>query len=236
MHDRGEIPRGYSDWRPHPPPRRQGMSTGAKIAIGCGVVVLLIIIAGAALFFYVQRVIERESGGEEAHLAATETYERLAAEHPFTPPTGNTVSVEQVETFFAVTEEVWSEAGVWAAEVNQALSTARDQDDLGALVDAFRAMPKLMRMRLLLAESLDRHDMSSEEFAWIGDTLLEAYRALDGGPVGAIVPETNLELARAYRERLAGFVGGEGLVGKDWILLMAGAAVERPDIRDFLDE
>lgn len=237
MQDSGEIPRGYSDWRPQPP-RREGMSVLAKIAIGCGALVLIILIAGAVLFMYVQRVIERESGGEQAHREATETFERLQAEHPFTAPPDDLLSAGQIETFFAVTDEVWSEAGVWADEVNRALDTAAGDGGgtLSALIAAFRAMPKLMRMRLLLAESLDRHRMSSQEYAWIGGTLLEAYRASEGESVSRIVPEANLELARTYSEQLAAFADPDRLIGKDWVLLMAGATVERPDFRELLEE
>ncbi len=219
------------------PPRREGLSTGAKIGIGCGVLVLLVLIAVGTLVVYAQRTFERESGGSKAQLEATETLERLVAEYPFTPPDDGIVQTDQAWKFITVTDEVWREAEPWMEELNDFFrESAREEDrSLVRLVGTgLRSAGKLMRVRVVLAESLERHQVSSEEYAWVGAALVEAYRAT-ADSMGSDVPEANLELARTYETELATIAGSDQMLGKEWILIMAGGAVERQDFWELLD-
>jgi hypothetical protein len=218
------------------PPPREGLSTGAKIAIGCGALLLVFVLAAGLIVAYFQKMIQEETGGARAHEQAQATLEQLAADYPFERPADGVEQAAQAETFFAVTEEVWSEAEPWIDDVNRALQNV-DRRDSGAIrntLDGARAMARLMRIRLLLADALAAHDVSGDEYAWTGARLLEAREELLYEATGQIIPEANVELARADRAELGEFSEPASFVGKEWILAMAGTVAEMPDFWEIL--
>jgi hypothetical protein len=219
------------DPRYAPPPRR-GLSTGAKIGIGCGIILFLALIAAGLLVYYVQHTFEQLSGGTDAHIEATATFERLANRYPFTPPADDVVGADQASTFVTVSEEIWRELGPSVEKFETAmreLSQDEGRPDVRAVSEGFRGLARVTQVRLMLADLLERQQMSAEEYAWVGRALAQAHRALDD-PSAGTVPEANLELARTYRAELAGFRVDDDYVGKGWLLLMAENTELSPEL------
>lgn len=225
--------RDVNDMDPrYAPPPRKGMSTGAKVGIGCGVLLVLALIAAGLLVYYVQRTFEQLSGGEDAHVEATETFARLADEYPFTPPADGVALPDQAWKFVTVSEQIWRQAGPWADELSRAIEELSGEDNspgLRAVNAGFRSLARIMQVRLLLADVLQRQQMSAEEYVWVGETLVQAYRALADSTADA-VPEANLELARTYQAELAGFHPADGAIGKEFMLLLAENTELSPEL------
>lgn len=208
-------------------PPREGIPTAAKILIGCGVALLVVVIAVAIFLFFAGRFVSEQIGGFAAQGAATEKFEQLAERYPFTPPADGVVGESQAWTFFSVTDEVWSEVAVYAEELNQLIEQTEAKEEggeepgFGELMSGLRSVGKLMRARLVLAESLEQHRLSNAEFVWTGRQLIVAYEALtDPEAEVAEVPSANVELARANRLQLDELQEEEGRIGKGDLIFM----------------
>ncbi len=233
-HGPGQGP-GYQRYQgqQYPPPR-EGMSTGAKIAIGCGVAVLVLLVAAAIFVFFAGRFISEQIGGFGAQGEATETFERLAEAYPFTPPEDGVVTEQQAWTFFNVSDEVWSAVAEQAEELNRLIEEAEASEEepgFRDLITGMEAMGKLFRARLVLAEALERHQISSQEYTWTGHTLMQAYRALTEAETESDVevPDENIELARRHQVLLADFAGDHDRIGKEIIFLIGMLGMEEDD-------
>jgi hypothetical protein len=204
------------------PPPRQGLSTGAKVAIGCGVAVLVVIIGLGIIGFLFYRTFEKTAGSMRAHQEASATFTQLAEEYPFEPPADGVVSAGQVQVFFEVTEDVWREIEPYVDEIN-ALAVemearaerGEEEASFGEVMSGMKSMGRLLRMRLVLAESLERHRISNDEYVWTGSALMDAYKALSDPD--AFAPEANLEQAQLYMGLLAELEGEDERMGK-WIV------------------
>lgn len=202
---------GAGPTTPPPPPSRKGLSTGAKVALGCGAVTLVglvvMVILAVVGGMFVKREAENLAGGIEAHAEASETLDRLRDEHPFRVPDDGVVSRGQAETFFAVTDDAWERMEGWAEELgdlSRRLERRGGEARIGDVAAGIRGMVGFGRTRLVLAETLADHDISNGEYVWTGLSLVKAYEKLMD-PEAAPVPEGNLELARRHRDRLAEF-------------------------------
>lgn len=208
-------PRPASSRSPAPPPPdgERGLSTGARVAIGCGVVVLLGIVAVIAALavggLLLRDRAEQFSSGIQRQTEATETLDRLARDHLFEPPADGVVGADGAEDFFAVTDDAWDGLEEWAEEM-EGLSE-RDGGGIADLAAGLRGVSGIARSRTVLAETLEAHEMSLGEYLWTGLALLRARRALLGpDDEDARAPPENLELARSYPERLAELSDGDG--------------------------
>jgi hypothetical protein len=94
-----------------PPPPKKGMSAGAKLAIGCGVlavvVVVGIVIASIAGGMFLRRKAEEWSSDIEGQTEAGAVIDRLEADHRFSRPADGVVDAARAERFFAVTDLAW---------------------------------------------------------------------------------------------------------------------------------
>ncbi len=211
------------------PPPRQGMSTGAKVAIGCGVALLIAIVAAAIFVFFAGRFVSEQIGGFGAQKEASETFDRLAAEYPFEPPADGVVSDRQASTFFNVTDEVWPTVADYADQLNRVIRQAEqseDETELRDFMSGMEAMGKILRARLVLAQTLESYQMSNHEYVWTGSTLMQAYSELTGAETETEtdepVPSENLELAGRYQTQLAELAWeDEDRIGKGILLLIS---------------
>jgi len=211
---------------PAAPPPRKGMSTGAKVAIGCGILVLLaivgVVVAIVAGGMFASKKIDEISGGLEAQQEASETVQELEREHPFTPPSDGVVSSDRAETFFAVTDDAWEGMQEWVDDMRERgedIDSRGGEADLG---DAMAGLQGLGRSRVALSEALADHDMAVSEYIWTGMTLAHAYSALDQSPETSGVPAENLAVAGEHREELAEMAdGGEESEGRGVVLAIA---------------
>ncbi|MGD2153336.1 MAG: hypothetical protein PVG79_08700 [Gemmatimonadales bacterium] len=217
---------GYGPGYQQPPPR-EGIPTAAKVLIGCGVALLVVIVAAAIFLFFAGRFVSEQIGGFAAHGEATEKFEALAEQYPFAPPADGVVSEEQAWTFFSVTDEVWAEIAEYAEELNQLIEEAEasektgEEPGFGEVISGLRSVGKLLRARLVLAESLERHRLSNTEYVWTGRQLMEAYETLtDPKAETEGVPSANIELARRNQAQLAELQEDEDRIGKGLVVFM----------------
>lgn len=203
---------------------RYGMHPLLKVVIGCGAAVLIVLVVLVGIAVYAGYQIQKDMGGAKAHEEANRTFERLASEHPFTPPADGVVSEGQALLFFEVTDEVWREIDPIVQEMNDLGKEVEDQESkfgIGNVLAGMRDIGKLMRARLVLAASLEQHGAPLDQYIWTGNSLIDAYDALSQ-PDSADVPEANLELARQHSEELAAFASEHEFFDKSVILMVAG--------------
>lgn len=222
MTDIRQPRQAYEESAPHAG-RRYGMHPLLKVVIGCGAAVFIVLAVLVGIAVYAGYQLQKDAGGAQAQEDATQTFERLAGEYPFLPPEDGVVSDDHARQFFAVTDEVWPAIEPAVQELNELGREAEGDDPgfkFGSIVAGFRGIGKLMRGRIVLAESLERHRASLDQYLWTGDALIEAYRA----PSPADSTDTanpNLALARRYSEELSGFAGEGRLFDKSVIFMVA---------------
>jgi hypothetical protein len=183
------------------------MSTGAKVAIGCGILALLaiigVVVAIVAGGIFVSRKADDITGGLEAQQEASEAVQELEREHPFTPPSDGVVRSDRAETFFAVTDDAWEAMREWVDDMRERGEEIDSRGGEAGFGDAMAGLQGLGRSRVALSEALEGHDMAVSEYIWTGMALAHAYAALDQPAETSGVPAENLALAGEHRERLA---------------------------------
>jgi hypothetical protein len=191
------------------------MSTGAKVAIGCGIVAVVaivgIIVAIVAGGMFASKKINEFSGGMEAQQEASEKIQELESEHPFAPPQDGIVGGDRADKFFAVTDDAWEGMQDWVEDMEKRGGDIDSRGGEAGFGDAMAGLQGLGRSRVALAEALADHDMPVSEYLWTGMSLTHAYESLDQPAETSAVPPENLEIAAENRERLAEVtgVGGE---------------------------
>lgn len=208
------------------PPPKKGMSTGAKIAIGCGILAVVaivgVIVAIVAGGMFVSKKANEFTGGMEAQQEASETIQKLESDHPFTPPQDGIVDGDRAEKFFAVTDDAWEGMQDWVEDMEDRSEDIESGDGEAGFGDAMAGLQGLGRSRVALSEALADHDMPVSEYLWTGMALAHAYEALDQPAESSGVPPENLDLAADNRERLAEIADdSEGSEGRAVVLGIA---------------
>lgn len=190
-----------------PPPPRKGMSTGAKIAIGCGaaavLVVVLLIVAGLAGGLFLKKKAGDLAGGVEAQQEASETITRLEEEHPFTPPADGVIGDDRATAFFEITDDAWERMEDDMEDLASRGEEIEERGGEAGFGDVMAGMRGLGHSRVALAEALDGNEMPVSEYLWTGLTLMRAFADLDRPAGESGVPKANLDLAAAHRAELA---------------------------------
>lgn len=223
----GQTPPGEPPVGQAPP--KKGMSTGAKVAIGCGglVLVALIVVVIAAVVggMFLKDKAQDFAGGVEAQERATETIRELEEEHDFSAPADGVVGEDRAERFFDVTDQAWEEMRGFVEEWRergQRIDERGGDARPGDVIAGIGAIGELGRSRVVLAEALEDHDMPASEYVWTGLHLMRAYEALDASGETA-VPAENRAIAAEHRDELAEISESseEGGTGKGFVLWMA---------------
>jgi len=211
-------------------PAKKGMSTGVKVAIGCGVlavvVVVGIVIASIAGGMFLRRKAEELTGGIEDQAEIGAVIDRLEAEHSFSPPAEGIVNPARAERFFAVTDLAWQRIEPEWDDLEERGREITSRGGEAGVGDVFAGVRGLTHARTAIAEALDQYEMPVSEYVWVGFALTRAYRALestDQGRQGADrgVPQSNLDLAARYRDQLAEVSGAGATAGKSVVLGLA---------------
>lgn len=209
---------------------KKGMSTGAKVAIGCGilavVVVLGIVVASIAGGMFLRRKAQEWSGDIEGQAEIGAVIDRLEAESPFSPPADGVVDAARAERFFAVTDFAWEQIEPEWDHLEERGREIGDRGGEASVGDVIAGVRGLTHARTAIAEALDEHDMPVSEYVWVGFALTRAYRALEGSDqgqqgAGRSVPQANLDLAARYRDELVEISGGGPTPGKSSVLGLA---------------
>lgn len=212
---------------PSAPPPKKGMSTGVKVAIGCGILLVLVIVGFVVLGVIggnmVKNRAEDLTGGLEAQQEASEKIQALEQEHPFTAPADGVVTDELAGKFLAVTDDAWEGMREDMEEIGERSRDIEERGGEAGIGDAMAGVQALGRARVALAEALEENDMPVSAYLWTGMELTRAYQALDVPPDQSGVPARNLEIAQQHREALAEIAdsGDENEPGKGMVLGMA---------------
>jgi hypothetical protein len=151
------------------------MSTGAKIAIGCGCLVLL---AGAAVLgvvgagaWWAKGKLEEVGGGIEAMTAQaeeTERYEKQANANPYTPQPNGVIAEDRFLKFMDVRREVHSVYLGYETQLKDIEKTAESSNDKLTLSEVWTAGGALAKMagdiRLAQMKALAATSMSEPEY------------------------------------------------------------------------
>ncbi|HYO47308.1 MAG TPA: hypothetical protein VEY33_11545 [Gemmatimonadota bacterium] len=202
------------------------MSTGAKIAIGCGILAVVaivgVIVAIVAGGMFVSKKANEFAGGMEDQQEASETIQQLESEYPFTPPQDGIVSGDRAETFFAVTDDAWEGMQDWVEDMEERSEDIENSEGEAGFGDAMAGLQGLGRSRVALAQALADNDMPVSEYLWTGMSLTHAFGVLDQPAGSSGLPPENLELAAEHRERLAEIADdSEGTEGRAVVLGIA---------------
>ena len=209
------------------PAPKKAMSTGTKVAIGCGIAAVLaivvVVIAMVAGGMFLKDKADDMVGGFEAQEEASQKVQELEREHPFTAPADGIVDPDRAETFLAVTNTAWEKMREDMEDLAERGESIEESGGEAGFGDAMAGVQTLGRSRVAIAEALDEHEMPVSEYIWLGMELTRAYQAIDMAPEQSGVPAPNLEIAREHREELAEIVqeqDGER-IGKGAVLGMA---------------
>lgn len=213
-----------------PAPPQKGMSTGVKVAIGCGVLVVVVVvgiaIASIAGGMFLRRKAQEWSGDIEGQAETSAVIDRLEAEHPFSPPADGAVDPARAARFLAVTDLAWRKIEPEWDDLEERGREIGDRGGEASVGDVIAGVRGLTHARTTIAEALDEHEMPVSEYVWVGFALTRAYRALeesDRSPQGIDrnVPQANLDLAARYRDELLEISGGGPTPGKSSVLGLA---------------
>ena len=203
-------PPGATPPPPGVPPPKPGLSTGVKIAIGCGALALLVLILMFACFGFAAKKVGDFSASMEDQEEAGRTAQELEREHSFTPPADGTLDDDNVDRFFAVTNDTWAEIDDWAEDIQERSDRMRESGDDAGFGDAMAGMQGMGRARVALVNALEDHDMAPSAYVWTGFTLMQAHAAAKGGGATGGVPERNVEIARDHADELAEMEDADG--------------------------
>lgn len=204
----GPPPGGPPPGSPPPGgPPKKGLSTGAKIAIGCGALAFLglvvVVLAIAAGGLFLRDRADDFVAGIERQAEVTERMERLQRERPFQPPEDGVVTERQARTFFAITDDAWEEMEGWADEMaDLGRRMERDEARLRDMAAGVRGAGRFVESRAILADAMVEHEMTVGEYLWTGLALLRARDELERPEATDGVPPQNLALARSHRSEL----------------------------------
>ena len=208
------------------PPPRAGMSTGTKVAIGCGIVAILaivaLIVAGVAGGLFLKRKADHFTGGVEAQTEASETLQELEAQHSFAPPPDGLIGTGRADRFFEVTDDAWQDMEDVAKDLSERGRDIEERGGEAGMGDAVAGLQGLGRARVALADALEENGMPASEYLWTGLALMRAYEELDRPAAESGIPQENLDLAAEHRAELAEIEQTEDdEVGKGMVLGIA---------------
>jgi len=160
------------------------MSTGAKVAIGCGVAAALavgavVVSLGLGAWWLKGRADEMTGGLDNLARKAQEieTWEKAADAHPFSRPPDGVVSEERFSRFMDVRRQVYSIYEQHEAEIERLADRTKDDEDL-SVSETLTGVGTLARLgtdvRLALVRALAETGMSQDEYAFIQAAIYQS--------------------------------------------------------------
>lgn len=200
------------------PPSRRRTPLSLKLLLGCGALFVVVAVVGAVVVGAGGMWIKNKADGivsgleerADAQREASAILDRLAREHPFTPPADGRIDPASAERFFRATDAGWVEIEGFATRMTELSQRARDdRTGFRDVLEGARGAVDLADSRLVLAQALEGAGLSIGEYVWTGQELMNAWRdanapasyrkSSDGrAPVRA----ANEELASRHANRL----------------------------------
>ncbi len=177
------------------------MTTGAKIAIGCGIAVVVAGIAAVVTIgmgaYWIKGKVEQTAGDLSKRTQELETYQKKANANPFTRPADGVIQEPRLLKFLEVRKGVHSVYEMHRAE----FEGMKDKKE-PSLSDVVTVGGILLEARIALVKSLAAVGMSEEEYHFIVQQVYQSAWASaaqkEGGQQPADVMDQGL---KAYREQ-----------------------------------
>jgi hypothetical protein len=206
------------------------MTTGAKIAIGCGVVLLLTGVAAVVgvvgLGYWAKGKVEEVAGDQEKITRLTEQ----ANANPFTQPADGVISEDRLLTFLAVRKQIFATYEKHRPTL-EAMKNKKEAD----FGDVRSSLTVLNDVRLASAQALVDHKMSEGEYEFMVGQVYKSMWASEmdkarpspapspapgASPLPempdftADVPKANIELFRKHEAEIRKYaMGGLEMIG-----------------------
>ena len=177
------------------------MTTGAKIAIGCGIAVVVVGIAAVVTIgmgaYWIKGKVEQTAGDLTKRSQEMETYQKQANANPFTRPADGVIQEPRLLKFLEVRKGVHAVYEMHRAE----FEGMKDKKE-ASLSDVMTVGGILLEARVALVKSLAEAGMSEEEYHFIVQQVYHSAWAAasqaEGGQQPADVADQGL---KAYREQ-----------------------------------
>jgi hypothetical protein len=167
------------------------MTTGAKIAIGCGVALMVagiaaIVVLGAGYFW-----VKDKAEGLAANETRISDLKMKANANPFTRPADGVISEPRFEKFLGVRKQVFA-----VYEKNEAAIEAIGNKKDAGLGDVKTALGLLNDIRVAQAQALVDQGMSEEEYAFMVESVYKSAWA------AAVVGDSSKKPSEAAAEKV----------------------------------
>lgn len=160
------------------------MSTGAKIAIGCGIVAVLgvgaaVVTLGLGAWWLKGKADEMTGGLDNLARKAEQMqeWEEKAAAHAFTRPADGVVAEDRFSRFMDVRRRVYAVYAQHEAEIERLAERTKDESD-PSVKDALEGVGALARLttdvRLAQLQALAEVGMSPDEYAFIQAAIYQS--------------------------------------------------------------
>jgi len=160
------------------------MSTGAKVAIGCGIVAVLgmgaiAVTLGLGAYWLKGRADEMTGGLDNLARKAREIerWQKEADAHAFTRPADGVVTEESFARFMDVRRQVYATYEGHAAELEGLAARAKEEKDV-SVSEALAGAGALARLgtdvRLALVKALAEVGMSQDEYAFVQAAIYQS--------------------------------------------------------------
>ena len=178
------------------------MTTGAKIAIGCGIAVVVAGIAAVVTIgmgaYWIKGKVEQTAGDLSKRTQELETYQKKANANPFTRPADGVIQEPRLLKFLEVRKGVHAVYEMHRAE----FEGMKDKKE-ASLSDVMTVGGILLEARIALVKSLAEVGMNEEEYHFIVQSVYHsawaaASQAESGHQQPADVADQGL---KAYREQ-----------------------------------
>lgn len=197
---------------PPAPSSGQGLSTGAKVFLGC--LALFVVGSLAATFvlgagvLFVGKAAKSVVADVRGEGGSGDILRTLEERHAFEPPDDGVVGSERARRFASAVHASWVRIQPRAESLNESSRAVSPESMTDAIAAMRGGMAGIEGLREGLAEGLNEAGMSLKEFLWVSTQLGAGYRAIDMASPPESVPQANIETAREHVPVLASLFGG----------------------------
>jgi hypothetical protein len=180
------------------------MTTGAKIAIGCGLALLaagvVAVVAIGAGAWWVKGKVEETAGSLTRHSEEIDRYQKQANAHAFTMPADRVIPEARLVTFIEARKRVYAVYQAHEADFQHLKRDGKEAD----LSDVLKAGGIILDARLALLKALAELGMSEEEYHFIVQQVYQsAWASQVQNDTGQRPSEQMREAARMARQQIA---------------------------------
>jgi hypothetical protein len=177
------------------------MSTGAKIAIGCGValvaagIAVSVLVVGGA--YWAKGKIEETAGEFKAEVERIDALQKKVDAYPYTPPSDGVIEEQRLLKFLNVRKSVYP---IYETEFPEFQKIKGEPEGLEAVRVLGKTALVLKKLRVALLEGLAREEMSETEYRFLAGAV---YKTVASAAVEKSTGQSISEAASSSAEAAA---------------------------------